>query len=192
MTDNQNSQGSSPYGYGESTDRPDLTKGPTYEPSSPYGQSPSPYGQPSQPGGFSPYGQQEQPAQASSYDIYATQRDPAAQPDHGQSYPPAPYQGYPVQPGQAVQPTNSLAVAALVCGVAGLMVPFASIAAIICGHLSLRAIKQTGEQGRGMALAGTILGWFVTILCVLAIVFFIVVLIAAPDAARDSTWDGSS
>jgi hypothetical protein len=56
--------------------------------------------------------------------------------------------------------TNSLAIAALVCGIAQLigLLPLA-IAAIVCGHLARRKIRRTGERGRGLATAGLILGY---------------------------------
>jgi peptidoglycan biosynthesis protein MviN/MurJ (putative lipid II flippase) len=66
--------------------------------------------------------------------------------------------------------TNGLAIASLVLGIVGV-----SIVAIILGHISLNQIKNTGEQGRGMALAGTILGYvglvFTIIWIIVAVVF---------------------
>jgi hypothetical protein len=75
---------------------------------------------------------------------------------HGQPYPP--YQG-PYPPYPIARPTNGLAIAALVCGVAQFVVWITFIPAIICGHLALRQIRRTGEQGGGLALAGLILGY---------------------------------
>ena len=77
-------------------------------------------------------------------------------PPEGQPYPPyqGPYLQYPI-----ARPTNGLAVAALVCGIAQFVVWVTFIPAIICGHLALRQIRRTGEQGRGLALAGLILGY---------------------------------
>lgn len=34
-----------------------------------------------------------------------------------------------------------------------------SIVAVICGHVALAQIRRTGEQGRGIALAGLIIGY---------------------------------
>ena len=34
-----------------------------------------------------------------------------------------------------------------------------SLAAIITGHIALSQIKKTGEQGRGLAIAGLIIGY---------------------------------
>ena len=78
-----------------------------------------------------------------------------------------------------VVPTNVLAIVSLVTGILGLtFAPFiSSIAAIITGHISLHQIKTTHEQGRGMALAGLILGYVMLALALigLAILIFIFV-----------------
>ncbi|MFD1547024.1 DUF4190 domain-containing protein [Nonomuraea guangzhouensis] len=78
--------------------------------------------------------------------------------------------GYPQQPGQSPyapptreRRTNGLAVAALVLGLTGFITcGFTSILAVVFGHVSLGQIRRDGTDGRGMALAGTILGWFLT------------------------------
>ena len=71
--------------------------------------------------------------------------------------------------------TNGLAVAALVLGLAQFAVGFpAGIAAIILGHKAQQRIKQTGEQGSGLARAGLILGYLGTAgLVLLALLFFL-------------------
>ena len=79
--------------------------------------------------------------------------------------PPPPYgpaggaYGYP-QP----RPTNGMAIASLVC--AFLFAPLG----IIFGHVSMSQIKRTGEQGRGLAIAGLIISYVLTILTVLVVV----------------------
>ncbi|MFG1683486.1 DUF4190 domain-containing protein [Nonomuraea sp. NPDC049269] len=78
--------------------------------------------------------------------------------------------GYPQQPGQfpyappaPERRTNGLAVAALVLGLTGFLTcGFTSILAVVFGHVSLGQIRRDGTDGRGIALAGTILGWFLT------------------------------
>ena len=52
------------------------------------------------------------------------------------------------------RPTNVLAIIALVASCLGFTVP-----GIIMGHIALHQIKQTGEQGHGLALAGVIVGY---------------------------------
>ncbi|OYX48580.1 MAG: hypothetical protein B7Y93_09725 [Micrococcales bacterium 32-70-13] len=36
---------------------------------------------------------------------------------------------------------------------------FISLGAVITGHIALNQIKQTGEGGRGLAIAGLVLGY---------------------------------
>ena len=88
-----------------------------------------------------------------------TYSPPPGQPYYGpqgQPYPPYQqrYWGY-----QPARPTNGLAVAALVCGVAQFVVVLTFIPAIICGHLARAQIRRTGEAGGGLALVGLILGY---------------------------------
>ena len=87
----------------------------------------------------------------------------AYSPPPGQQYYP-PYQPYPL-----VRPTNGLAIAALVCGIAAFVTGITCIPAIICGHMARRQIRQTGEQGDGLAVAGLILGYISVALFIVAV-----------------------
>jgi len=132
-----------------------------------YGQQPGDYGQ--QPGG---YGQQP--------GGYGQQGGGYGQPG---GYPQPGYQGMPTWtggPGYASARTNGLAVAALVCGVAQIVFlgPLVGIPAIILGHVARSRIRQTGEQGAGMALAGLILGYIGLALTVI----FVIILIAVASS----------
>lgn len=60
-----------------------------------------------------------------------------------------PVYGAPVQE----RSTNVFAILALVFGVLG------GVLAIVFGHIALSQIKRTGENGRGLAIAGLILGY---------------------------------
>lgn len=102
-------------------------------------------------------------------------------------------QGYPQSPGYAQAPAygqpayggypmapknNTLAIVALVSAIASLtLAPFiGSIVAVITGHMSLSQIKFSGEGGRGMALAGVIIGWIGVaglLIGIIALVLFI-------------------
>lgn len=90
---------------------------------------------------------------------------------------PRPYPGpaYPQfgQPAVATG-TNGMAIAALVCGIGQLLLWFpAGIAAVILGHMARNRIRQTGEQGDGMAVAGLILGYIGVSLTVLVVLFVV-------------------
>ena len=67
--------------------------------------------------------------------------------------------GYP--PRQIARPaTNSMAVAALACGIGEfLTMGLTAIPAIVFGHIARRQMRQSGQRGNGMALAGLALGW---------------------------------
>jgi peptidyl-prolyl cis-trans isomerase B (cyclophilin B) len=77
------------------------------------------------------------------------------------AYPPPPYDPYG-RPGP--RPTNGMAIASLIC--AFLFAPLG----IIFGHISLSQIKRTGEEGRGLAVAGLVIGYVITIGTVLLMV----------------------
>lgn len=74
---------------------------------------------------------------------------------------PAQPQYYPVQPK-----TNVLGIVTLVLGILGF-----GIVPVITGHIALNQIKRTGEDGRGITLAGLILG-YITLAGWLLVAFF--------------------
>lgn len=100
-------------------------------------------------------------------------------PEPAGEQPPPPYPGgQPAgQPG-AQRPTNSLAVAALVCAVAGLFTVVSAPVGAVLGHLSLRQIAQTGEEGAGLAKAAIWVGWIITGLVLVACCAAVVVAVA--------------
>jgi hypothetical protein len=126
---------------------------PDYPPASPYlGQQPPPYG---------------------SY--------PPPPPPYGYPGPP-PYQG-PYDPylGYQVHQTNNLAVASLVTSIAGVLfgIPLAifcyvgwliPVVGAIMGAIALGQIKQRGQQGRGLAIAGIAIGVATAALLVLGMI----------------------
>jgi hypothetical protein len=102
---------------------------------------------------------------------------PYAQPPYGPpGYPPP---GYP-PPGYGPsghapaypRPTNTMAILALV--MAFVFAP----AGLILGIVARRQIRQTGEDGDGLALAGIIVGGIVTAIFVFFIVLWIIAFVA--------------
>lgn len=65
------------------------------------------------------------------------------------------------------QRTNVLAILSLIFAFVF------SIAGIILGHIALSQIKKTGEQGRGLALTGTILSYVFTGFGLLILIIYI-------------------
>lgn len=83
-----------------------------------------------------------------------------------------------------LSPRSGLAVASLVCGILGIVqiLPLLGpIIAVITGHLARREIDRSGGQlgGRGMALAGLIIGYITlalyVIVFVLLLLFFVLI-----------------
>jgi peptidyl-prolyl cis-trans isomerase B (cyclophilin B) len=109
-----------------------------------------------------PYGEPEpQPYPEEWAQPYPQQPYPYPQP--GQPY----YPPYPGQPGAYPQarPTNAMAIASIVC--AFVLAPLG----VIFGHISLSQIKKSGEEGRGLAIAGLIVGYLITFVSIIALVF---------------------
>lgn len=68
-------------------------------------------------------------------------------------------------------PTNTLAIVSLVAGITSFFVcpVIGGIVAIVTGHMARGQIRQTGEGGDGLALAGLVLGYVHLALAVLAL-----------------------
>ncbi|GAA3884627.1 hypothetical protein GCM10022381_28500 [Leifsonia kafniensis] len=117
-------------------------------------------------------------------------------PPAADAYPPAPQPGYGQQPAGsapygapqygapqygapvAEEKYNVLAIVSLVSAF------FVSLVAIITGHIALSQIKRTGEKGRGLAIAGLVLGYvsFVAGLIVLIVMIpFIIYVLSHPE-----------
>lgn len=82
-----------------------------------------------------------------------------------------------------------MAVAALVLGIMTFVClgPIAGVLAIIFGFLGMKRAKEMGGTGKGMALAGLILGTVGTILAVILFVVFVVLAGTATVAIKDAT-----
>lgn len=76
--------------------------------------------------------------------------------------------------------TNPLAIAALVCGVATFACYVTWLPALILGYMARRQIDRDPqhEAGRGLAVAGIVLGWVGFALTLIFVGFLAVVLIA--------------
>jgi hypothetical protein len=101
------------------------------------------------------------------------------------AYPGQPY-GQPVPPPGVVPPygqpygygypyalprrTNGLAIASMVLGILWIYW-IGSILALVFGYIARNQIRERGEAGNGMAVAGIVLGWVGVGFLVLGIVF---------------------
>lgn len=100
----------------------------------------------------------------------------------GQPYPSPPY-------AVPARPTNGVAVAAMICGIVGLLfspaiiaflVPIIiPIAAVVLGHIAISQLKRTpGTGGKGMALTGLILGYIPLAFSLLGLIVIIIVTVS--------------
>lgn len=78
----------------------------------------------------------------------------------------------PVGPPLAPK-TNTLAIISLIAAF------FVSLAAVICGHIALSQIKKRGEGGRGLAIAGLILGYLGLVAGIVWLIIVFAVIIPA-------------
>jgi hypothetical protein len=204
--------GASPYGVPAGPDNPYAQSAePTSEqPTGP--SSPEPTGQPAGPtGGW--------PGAAGGYgqDPYGA---PTYQPTYQQpsGYPPPPQQwgqpqqpgypygpggpGYPGQqtyrgyPGYPPEQTDGLALAAMIVGIASLVLVCAygvgllgSPVAMVMGRVAMKRIDRSGGRlaGRGMAQTGFILGIIGTVLLVLTVIAVVVVIVIAVNGGFDNS-----
>jgi peptidyl-prolyl cis-trans isomerase B (cyclophilin B) len=72
-----------------------------------------------------------------------------------------------------------LAIASLVCAFV-----FAPLG-IVFGHISLSQIKKRGEEGRGLAIAGLIISYLISVFMVLVLVWAVVFLIALGNSLEN-------
>ncbi len=75
--------------------------------------------------------------------------------------------------GQPAQKTNQMAIASLVASCIGFLCWFGSIAGIVLGIVALNQIKQSREEGHGLAVAGIAVG---AVSLIVGILFFILAL----------------
>ncbi|GAA3630237.1 uncharacterized protein DUF4190 [Lentzea atacamensis] len=115
---------------------------------------------PKQPG--DPYGQQ--PGQ------------PYGQPMHGQQ----PMYGYGYPPPPPKQQTNAILALVLSC-VGFVTCGVTAIVGVIFGHIAMGKIRRGEEDGRGLALAGLIVGYVVIAGWVLYLAIVIIAIIAAAN-----------
>lgn len=120
-------------------------------------------------------------------------------PAYGPPAPVPPGFGYPPPPPR----TNGLAITSMVMSISGLVVTVCGtfcflllgllglplgVTGAILGHVGIRQIRERGEHGHGMALAGAIVGWITAgigaVVIVLIILYFVGLfsMFALPDA----------
>ncbi|MGR2753054.1 DUF4190 domain-containing protein [Agromyces arachidis] len=80
----------------------------------------------------------------------------------------------------ASQKTNVLAIVSLV---SSFLIP---LVGIITGHIALSQIKKTGEQGRGLAVAGLIIGYVLFVVGIIVAIAYFALIAAAVNSGSVS------
>jgi hypothetical protein len=120
------------------------------------------------------------------FDVVGTMSRPAAPAAPQPSVPFASQPSAPFAPAQAFDapgyrpaaPTNTMAIVALVSGLV-----FAPLG-IVFGHIALSQLKHSGEDGKGLAIAGVVLGYVGTAFFLLALIFYVVLFAALSAGLR--------
>lgn len=155
-------------------------------------------------GGFPPAGPYGTPAP----DAYPGSTSPTGSYPAG-SYPAAPYPGspYPAGPPGAPYPygtgaypawappqpreTDGLAIASLILSCSSFVVGLTAPVGLGLGIAALRRIRRTGAQGRGLAIAGVVVGGVMTAGAVAMVAFFILFVATAGTWATTSGYSSS-
>ena len=84
--------------------------------------------------------------------------------------------------------TSGLAIASLVCGLSGVILPlfFNSVAAVVTGYKAKKEINASNGTitGGGMATAGLILGWIQIGLFIIAVLVITLLAVSAPTLSN--------
>lgn len=96
--------------------------------------------------------------------------------------PPVPYGAAPIKPK-----ANGMATASMILGILAVTLglclwffPVLPILAVVFGHIAMKQIRLQGTGGRGMAIAGLVMGYIGIAVTVLLIIFMVVGTITSP------------
>jgi hypothetical protein len=162
----------------------------TYPPQQP--QQPGSWQDPSWP---SPQSDPPQQPYADPYGGVPTSPSYGAPTSPSYAVPPGSPGGYPAYPAYGYGPgmppspkTNTLALTSMILSLCGLACGLTAPVGAIMGHVARRQIRERGEGGDGMALAGIIVGWILTGLILAYIAFVVIMIIYAANHSSSTTY----
>ena len=89
--------------------------------------------------------------------------------------------GYPAARAPAPPVINSLAVASLICGLAEVpTLGLSALPAVVLGARARQEIRETGQRGEALAVAGLVLGWTALVLFSAAVLGIMIWLMLPP------------
>jgi uncharacterized protein DUF4190 len=137
-----------------------------------YPQQPGNWNDPSWPSQQTPY---QEPVSPYAY--------PAGHPGYGYAAPVAPTNGMAI----ASMVVSIVSIVGLICYGGGAVL---GVLGAILGHVARRQIRERGENGDGMALAGVVMGWISTAVGLLIIAAFVIFIVwAANQPIDDPTYN---
>lgn len=152
-----------------------------YPPSPAAGYPPNPaagYPPPSPPFGYTPPGYQPYGAAPQGFGDPASYPPPPPPPGPYGSYPGGYYPGPDYGGGYAggygamqQTGTNTMAIISLVSGIVGIFCCVGSVVGIACGMVGINQIKQTREDGFGLAVAGIVISAATLLVYFVAVMF---------------------
>jgi hypothetical protein len=80
----------------------------------------------------------------------------------------------------ATAPSSGMATASLIFGIIGLFTGIGSIFAVVFGHIGLNQTRDGARSGRGMAVAGLVMGYIVLIPWLILMVLMMLGAVASP------------
>jgi hypothetical protein len=87
----------------------------------------------------------------------------------------------------AARPTNGMALAAMIVALAGIITCVGFPVGAVLGHVALKQVRQTGEQGESYAKTGIIVGWIGTGLGILGCGLYVALIAVAASFNGSST-----
>lgn len=97
--------------------------------------------------------------------------------------------GYGPAPYVLSRPTNGMALAAMITALAGIVSGIGFPIGAVLGHIALKRVRETGEEGESYAKTGIIVGWIGTgllLLCAIGYVAIFAALISASTTIPNS------
>lgn len=83
----------------------------------------------------------------------------------------------PASASPAVATTNTFALIGFILSLSSIITLITAIPGLVLGHLALKQIRDTGEDGHGMAVAAVTIGWVVVGLGVLTVLIVALVVL---------------
>lgn len=97
-----------------------------------------------------------------------------------------------ISDGSTSTQTSALAVIALILGIIALLVPFFALPSLIVALFAMKQTSRGKQSGRGMAIAGLVMGILAMLEFIIGAIFFVFVMVASKNIDSTTTTSGYS